>query len=152
MYVGTTSTSSATPPPPEPPVRQLGQQQLGQTSIQGQLETPQGRAPQTPAGSQAKIEDSQTDGSRKAAQDEQPDKTKKRKSHAEKVAAMTPLERGKDLAARVLAKKTLTERYITTLQLVPFGEGVVRELKQWVEHWQNLGCGSDLMPRHAVFF
>ena len=146
--MGTTSTSSATPPPPEPPVRQLGQQQLGQTSIQGQPETP----PQTSAGSQAKIEDSQTDGSRKAAQDEQPDKTKKRKSHAEKVAAMTPLERGKDLAARVLAKKTLTERYITTLQLVPFGEGVVRELKQWVEHWQNLGCGSDLMPRHAVFF
>ena len=60
------------------------------------------------------------------------------------------VERGKGLAARVLAKKTLTERYITTLQLVPFGEGVVKELKQWVEHWQNLGCVSDLMPRHAV--
>ena len=118
---------------------------MGQPSIQGQPETPQG----TPAGSQAKLEDSQMDGG-KPNQEEQPEKTKKRKSQAERVAAMTPLERGKDLAARVLAKKTLTERYITTLQLVPFGEGVVKELKQWVEHWQNLGCFSDLMPCHAV--
>ena len=86
----------------------------------------------------------------KPNQEEQPEKTKKRKSQAERVAAMTPLERGKDLAARVLAKKTLTERYITTLQLVPFGEGVVKELKQWVEHWQNLGCFADFMPCHAV--
>ena len=147
--MGTTSASSATPPPVEPPVRQVGQEQMGQPSSQGQPETPPGRAPQTPAGSQAKLEDSQMDG-RKTNEEEQPDKTKKRKSHAEKVAAMTPLERGKDLAARVLAKKTLTERYITTLQLVPFGEGVVKELKQWVEHWQNLGCVSDLMPSHAV--
>ena len=63
---------------------------------------------------------------------------------------MTPLERGRDLSTRVLAKKTTTETLISTLQLLPFAEGVVKELRTWVDKWQKLGRDTKLCSCHVL--
>ena len=61
--------------------------------------------------------------------------------HKQKKAAnMTPLEKGKDLANRVLAKKTATEKYITMLKCLTFGAGLVTHLGNYVNLWQRLAC------------
>ena len=70
----------------------------------------------------------------------QPPQKKPKLTQAEKAANMTPLEKGKDLANRVLAKKTATEKYITMLKCLTFGAGLVTHLGNYVNLWQRLAC------------
>lgn len=69
-----------------------------------------------------------------------PPQKKPKLTQAEKTANMTPLEKGKDLANRVLGKKTTTEKYITMLKCLPFGAGLVTHLGNYVNLWQRLAC------------
>ena len=77
----------------------------------------------------------------------EPKKPKKQRKGAEEQVPLTPVQKAKDMCAKLLKKKNDASNLTLTLQSLPYAQALSAEMQTFATQFESFGCFCFLLQR-----